>query len=210
MQIAQWQAQPDFDYNRELVEGGMTFTEWLWMKFRELINEIFGDTMVGDYKWWLLSVAILAIVGFAIWYVRHYYPDLFRRKNDEEQKYGDTEDTIYGVDFDTAISQAVGREDYREAIRLVYLRTLKALSDTHQIDWQLFKTPSQYVRELSAACSPSSGAAAATPANTAAATPAAFRMLTAHFLRVRYGNFPATHALYDDVEKLGKEVIHES
>ena len=193
----------------------MTFTEWLWMKFNELIDELFGDSLGGDYKWWLLSAAGLAIVGFVIWYVRRYHPDLFRRKDEENQDYGDTEDTIYGVDFDTAISQAVGREDYREAIRLVYLRTLKSLSDTHQIDWQLFKTPSQYVRELSASCSQGSGAAAANPAtaaataNPAAANPAAFRMLTAHFLRVRYGNFPATHALYDDVEKLGKEVSHE-
>ena len=39
---------------------------------------------------------------------------------------------------------------------------------------------------------------------------AAFRTLTAHFLRVRYGNFPATRPLYDEVEKLGKEVARES
>ena len=32
------------------------------------------------------------------------------------------------------------------------------------------------------------------------------RTLTAHFLRVRYGNFPATRPLYDEVEQLGKEV----
>ena len=215
MQIAQWQAQPEFDYNRELVGGGMTFTQWLWMKFDEFMNELFDGSWGGDYKWWLLAAAGLAIVGFGIWYVRRYHPDLFRKKGQQSQDYGDTEDTIYGVDFDTAISQAVGREDYREAVRLVYLRTLKALSDAHQIDWQLFKTPSQYVREFSVSCSPCSGAAAAAASSPAAATPtaaspAAFRMLTAHFLRVRYGNFPATRALYDDVEKLGKEVIHES
>ena len=95
------------------------------------------------------------------------------------------EDTIYGIDFDAIISQALGREDYREAIRMIYLRTLKALSDSQQIDWQPFKTPSQYVREFDAA---------------------AFRTLTSHFLRVRYGYFEATRQLCDEVEQLGKEV----
>jgi hypothetical protein len=189
VQIAQWQAQRDFDYNREMVGGGMTFTEWLWMKINELLEDIFGNSWDGDYKWWLLSAAGLVIVGVGIWYVRRYHPNLFKKKEDE-QDYDGTEDTIYGVDFDTAVSQAVGHEDYREAVRLVYLRTLKVLSDRHQIDWQPFKTPSQYVREYSAV--------------------PAFRTLTAHFLRVRYGNFPATRVLYDEVENLGKEVSRES
>ena len=44
-QIAQWQAQQDFDYNRELVGGGMTFTEWLMMQVREFLNDIFGGAV---------------------------------------------------------------------------------------------------------------------------------------------------------------------
>jgi len=38
----------------------------------------------------------------------------------------------------------------------------------------------------------------------------AFRQLTRHFLLVRYGNFPATQQLYEQVNQLGKEVRRES
>lgn len=201
-QIAQWQTEPDFDYNRELVEGGTTFTQWLMDQFHELMRDIFGQAWSSDYTWWLLAAVGAVAVGIGIWYVWRFHPGLFGGQGKEQEAYEDTEDTIYGIDFDAVISQALGREDYREAIRMIYLRSLKSLSDSQQIDWQPFKTPSQYVRELSAACSLRSGGATANPT--------AFRALTTHFLRVRYGNFPATRALYDEVENLGKEVSRES
>ena len=188
MQIAQWQAQNDFDYSRELAGGGMTFTEWMMAQINELLRDLFGQAWRSDYTWWGLAIAGAVVVGIGVWYVWRFHPGLFMRQRDE-QTYEDLEDTIYGIDFDTIISQALGREDYREGIRMVYLRTLKALSDSQQIDWQPFKTPSQYVREFDAA---------------------AFRTLTSHFLRVRYGYFEATRQLYDEVENLGKEVPHES
>jgi hypothetical protein len=187
-QIAQWQAQNDFDYSRELAGGGMTFTEWMMAQINELLRDLFGQAWLSDYTWWGLAIAGAVVVGIGVWYVWRFHPGLFMRQRDE-QVYEEMEDTIYGIDFDAIISQAVGREDYREAIRMVYLRTLKALSDSQKIDWQPFKTPSQYVREFDAA---------------------AFRTLTTHFLRVRYGYFEATRQLYDEVENLGKEVPHES
>ena len=197
-QIAQWQSQPDFDYNRELVGGGMTFTEWLMMQFREFMTELFGEAVDSSLVQWVLIGVAVGVLGFIGWYLWRYHPGLFHRQELLLSDGQDTEDTIYGVDFETAISQAVGRENFREAVRLVYLQTLKALSDTRQIDWQPFKTPSQYVRELSALCGGD------------AAVQTAFRTLTSHFLRVRYGNFPATRPLYDELCQLRKEVCRES
>lgn len=179
----------------------MTFTQWLTEQLRELWRDLFGQAWRSEYTWWLLAVVGAIVVGVGIWYVWRFHPGLFMRKGSEQETNDNTEDTIYGVDFDAAITEALGRENYREAVRMVYLRTLKALSDTSQIDWQPFKTPSQYVHEFADACSLRSGGAAANPA--------AFRTLTAHFLRVRYGNFPATRPLYDEVENLGKEVTRE-
>ena len=183
-QIAQWQTQQDFDYSRELAGGGMTFTEWMMAQINELLRDLFGQAWRSDYTWWGLAIVGAVVVGIGIWYVWRFHPRLFMRQRDE-RTYEEMEDTIYGIDFDAIISQALGREDYREAIRMVYLRTLKTLSDSQQIDWQPFKTPSQYVREFDAA---------------------AFRTLTSHFLRVRYGYFEATRQLCDEVEQLGKEV----
>ena len=98
--------------------------------------------------------------------------------------YAVEEDTIYGVDFARGIADALSRSDYREAVRLLYLQTLKQLSDEKRIDWQLYKTPTQYVYEVRMP---------------------AFR-LTNHFLRVRYGNFEATEALFHVMQSLQEEV----
>lgn len=198
-QIARWQVQQDFDYNRELVGEGMTFTEWLKAQLHELFEELFDQAWQSEYTWWLLTIVGVVVVGVVVWYLWRYHPGLFTQVDDTQQAYEDTEDTIYGIDFDTAIISAVGHEDYREAVRLVYLKTLKALTDARLIDWQPYKTPSQYVRELSS-CPVGSDTATAN---------SAFRTLTAHFLRVRYGNYQATHLLYDEVEQLRKEVHHE-
>lgn len=201
-QIAQWQAQQDFDYNREMVGDGTTFTEWLVMQIGDFLDDLFGEAISTTQVKWMLAALAGTVLLFIAWYLWRHDNGIFRRKEEERAADGDTEDTIYGVDFDTAISQAIAGGNYREAIRLRYLQILKTLTEARLIDWQPFKTPTQYVSELSAACSLGSG--------SATANPAAFRTLTAHFLRVRYGNFPATRPLYDEVEQLGKEVTRES
>lgn len=99
--------------------------------------------------------------------------------------FGFEQDTIYGVDFAERIADALARTDYREAVRLLYLQTLKQLSDGKRIDWQLYKTPTQYIYEVRLP---------------------AFRQMTNHFLRVRYGNFEATETLFHAMRDLQKEV----
>lgn len=205
VQITQWQSQRDFDYNRELVGDDMTFYEWLIQKIRELMGEIFGqmwNSTFGTMLLVLLALLVLGLIGLYLW---RKHPGLFQRKDSMQNEDAEGEDTIYGVDFEADIRQAVSHEDWREAIRLCYLQALKALSDEGRIDWQPFKTPTQYVYEFEA-----SSSLASVPDNltVGAANPAAFRTLTAHFLRVRYGNFNATRELYDEVCRLRKEVNH--
>ena len=93
-------------------------------------------------------------------------------------EYTVSEDTIYGIDFNTEITRAAGNGNYREAIRLTYLKTLRLLSDREIIDWQPFKTPSQYTREFQNE---------------------KLRIMTNHFLRVRYGDFDADKDLFATV-----------
>ena len=57
---------------------------------------------------------------------------------------------IQGVDFDQLIEEAVAARDYRRAIRLLYLKTLKTLAGQTLIDWQRDKTNHEYISELRA------------------------------------------------------------
>ena len=107
------------------------------------------------------------------------------RSSKNKLPYEVEEDTIYGVDFSGGIADALSRSDYREAVRLLYLQTLKRLSDEKRIDWQPYKTPTQYINEVRMPV---------------------FRQLTNHFLRVRYGNFEATEELFDSMKSLQEEI----
>ena len=135
-------------------------------------------------SWTLICIAII-LLFLIIWFVYKKRPELFMRSPKNALPYTIEEDTTYGVDFPGGITEALSRQDYREAVRLLYLQTLKQLSDAERIDWQLYKTPTQYINEVRMP---------------------AFRQLTNHFLRVRYGNFEATEELFRTMQSLQGEI----
>ena len=100
-------------------------------------------------------------------------------------EYEVTEDTIYGIDFPSEIEKALQNENFREALRLMYLQTLKSLSDYHQIEWQPFKTPTQYTFEF---------------------RQSDFKRMTSLFVRVRYGGFGADKDMIRDMHNLQASV----
>ena len=185
VQIAKWQSNPAYDYNRELITPEINVFEWFRRQFGELLQKIFGNTLVAEYSEVVLICIAVLILVLVIWFVYKKRPELFMRSRKSTLPYTVGEDTIYGVDFAERIADALARTDYREAVRLLYLQTLKRLSDEKRIDWQPSKTPTQYINEVRIPV---------------------FRQLTNHFLRVRYGNFEATRELFDSMKSLQEEI----
>lgn len=184
-QIAVWQSDPAYDYNRELITPEINFFEWINQRFGELLRKIFGGRFSEQYSELVLICIAIVILLLIIWFVYRKHPGLFMRSPKSALPYTVEEDTIYGVDFPGGIADALAHSDYREAIRLLYLQTLKYLSDTKRIDWQPYKTATQYNGEVRMP---------------------AFRELTNHFLRVRYGNFEATEQLFRIMQALQAEI----
>lgn len=184
-QIAVWQSDPAYDYNRELITPEINFFEWINQRFGELLRKIFGGHFSEQYSELVLICIAIVILLLIIWFVYRKRPGLFMRSPKSALPYTVEEDTIYGVDFPGGIADALAHSDYREAIRLLYLQTLKYLSDTKRIDWQPYKTATQYNGEVRMP---------------------AFRELTNHFLRVRYGNFEATEQLFRIMQALQAEI----
>jgi hypothetical protein len=180
-QLATFQQDPRYDYDRELVGGGQSLLEWLATVISEWLSKTFNVLMDNDVVYYTLVGVGVLLVGFLGWIVWKKNPKLFRRSDDGTPDYDVEEDTIYGIDFDAEIRQALGQHDYRQAVRLLYLQTLKQLSDAGRIDWQPSKTPMQYMRQMN---------------------DAAFRELSNGFIRVRYGNFEASEALFQRMKEL--------
>ena len=184
-QLAMWQADAAYDYNRELIAPDINLLESFNRWFAKVMTKIFGNGFVAENsELILIGIAILLLVLIG-WFVYRKHPGLFVYSRKDGLPYTVAEDTIYGVDFAGAIDAALSRGDYREAVRLLYLQTLKRLNEEGRIDWELYKTPTQYIYEVKSR---------------------AFRQLTHHFLRVRYGNFEADETLFRTMRSLQDEV----
>lgn len=184
-QIAAWQSDSAYAYNRELIAPEVNILGWINNWFGEILRKIFGSNFADQYSELILICIAILLLCLIIWFVYKKNPGLFMVSSKSALPYTVEEDTIYGVDFPGGIADALSRQDYREAVRLLYLQTLKQLSDAERIDWQLYKTPTQYLYEVRLP---------------------AFRQLTNHFLRVRYGNFEATEALFHTMQSLQEEI----
>lgn len=181
-----WRRDDDYAYGRELVPSQDSLMDWVAKRLNELFENIFGSNFYQDHQdtlWICIGLAALgAVLAFLLW--KH--PELFARSGRRKpMEYEVTEDTIYGVDFPSEIKKALENENFREALRLMYLQTLKSLSDYHQIEWQPFKTPTQYTFEF---------------------RQADFKRMTSLFVRVRYGGFDADRDMIRDMHNLQASV----
>lgn len=181
-----WQLDGRYDYNRELMGGGESLMEWLQRVVFQWFEELFYATTHDDRMLWLLTVVGTVVAVAVGWFVWRKRLKLFSSSHRIDALDYELEgDTIYGVDFVQLIHEAMAREDYGQVVRLVYLQTLKMLSDAGRVNWQASKTPTQYVAEVGQTD---------------------FTELSRHFMRVRYGNFTATQPLAEQMKALQEAV----
>lgn len=180
LRLAQWRTQPKYGYDSEFKGSDFSLMDWLASQIDTLLQELFGGLYVGG-----MGKAVIYVLGFfaiatiiGVTFYRH--PELLRlrRKEKQDTDYTVEEDTIYGIRFDEAIAEARSRKDYREVVRLTYLKTLRALSDADLIHWIPSKTPLQYVAEYE---------------------DHHLRHATMVFVRIRYGGFEATEEMADEM-----------
>lgn len=191
LRIAEWRSKPEFDYTVEFKGSSFSLWDWFTDRFDKIMQDLFGDISLGytgEIIWYVLGFgAIVAIIVYTLY--RH--PELLRwrsKKNAENDGYIVEEDNIYGIDFPSTIDQALKVGNYREAVRLVYLQTIRHLSDAGKIDWQPAKTPSQYLNEY---------------------TGRPFHHLTTTFVRIRYGGYDADVSTADAAMADSKATIEE-
>ena len=114
-QLAVWQSDADYNYNRELIAPEVNIFEWLNRWFGEILQSIFGSQFAEDYsKTILISVAVLMLLLIG-WFIYKKNPAIFIRSRKNALPYSVGEDTIYGVDFALKIASSLSRHDYREA-----------------------------------------------------------------------------------------------
>lgn len=178
-----WLNNADYDYARALSSASDSWYERLRYWLAQHLYDWFHWTLTDeDMNWLFIGFAILCVLALVV-YIWRKHPSIFRRVKPTTHSGQEEEDTIYGIDFEEQIQNAVKTEDFYSAIRYTYLYTLKQLNDQGLINWQPYKAPTEYVYELKKTESVKE-----------------LRRITADFMRVRYGNFKASASLYEQVE----------
>ena len=171
--LHQYRADEAYNYARELQAPELDWWDWLMSKIGEFLSDLFSIQGKGDFRIVIYIVIALAFIALIAFILYRYQFKLFGRAGKVTNE-NDEEDNIYGVDFEAVYVKAMAQKDYYKAVRIVYLRTLRWLSDGNKISWQLYKTPTQYTREYLSV---------------------EFERMTTAFMRVRYGNYQASEEL---------------
>jgi hypothetical protein len=192
--IAKYQSDSEFDYFAQIDLPDYSWFELVSRWFNRLINAIFSGRFEEKVTTPIMIFIFLVFIFLIIYYLYKKRPELFMRsKKKIPLPYTVEEENIHQIDFDKEIDSALQNKDYRLAIRLLYLQTLRFLSDANQIDWQIHKTSTEYLYEI---------------ANKEMKEP--FRLITNHFLHVRYGNYQASVELFDamlDLQSSVKQIM---
>jgi hypothetical protein len=180
--LDRYRSQPAFQYRETEVSTSIWTRFWRWVRdwlsnFLR-IRPIKGRPSMGIIlmivKYVALSAAVAGIVFAIFKMIGVDLSFLFRRKSKSVPiPYSESLENIHDINFDGAIEEAISKHNYRLAVRLLYLKCLKQLSDASLIKWQPEKTNNSYLNELADADQK-----------------AVFGSLTRRFEYVWYGEFP--------------------
>lgn len=147
--IASYKEQQAFQYDK-LKEPATSwwdrFWNWFWFKIGQLLSTREGKTTA----WTLLVLFVAGMVAlFVFKFMGMNKNGLFGRKSGKGLEYSIHSDDINSIAFEEAIAAAEASGNYRLSIRLHYLQVLKIISDRGFIDWQINKTNTDYIQEVS-------------------------------------------------------------
>lgn len=141
-------------YNYDSLEGetqNLLFRaiEWFFQKIGNLFNVEFSDE-----TYVLIEKIIYGIlIAFAIYIVvklllGNQTSSLFSKESRAATTLQYGEEHIENIDLDAYIKNALKENNYRLAIRFMYLKSLKSLSAKNLIDWNFEKTNTDYYNEI--------------------------------------------------------------
>lgn len=147
--IQKLKSDPDLNYKE-----APTVAESLWDRLLSWIDQFLSSlfenatmTDVGRILMYIIGIIALIVIIMALLKVNAFR--VFYGNADQGQfKYNVLHENIHEMDFEKLIQEAVDKNDFRIATRLIFLFALKLLSEKHLIQWQAGKTNHDYVNEL--------------------------------------------------------------
>lgn len=196
--IDKYLSNPNFIYTDDNTIAQTSFWQRFWYAFFKFLSKLFSNHQTPhhvDLSYIPLIIGILLIAGLVIIITKMNTRNIFKKTVPAAIPYNLLSDDIHEVDFNAEITKAITENNYRLAVRLLYLSALKELNDAGQIKWKADKTNAAYVSELS-------GHSQA----------GLFRILTIQFEYIWYGNFNISKTAFNSINHQFnqlKKYLHE-
>ncbi len=185
--IEEFQNDKRFDYKR--VERGPSLWDTIKYRIMRFFGELFGTAFESGVPSIIVILVIVLIICAIILKVAGVdYRTILGKKKIDTPEIDIYTENVHEMDFDTLITNALKNKNYRLAIRFLYLKNLKALSDKEIIEWNAHKTNYSYQHDISN--------------NTLRSK---FLETTLIFDYIWYGEFPVDEGRYGDVQNRMKD-----
>lgn len=184
--IARLKSDKDFNY-KEPPTMAESIWDRLWQWLGRFINTLFeGATST---NWGRVLVYVAAFIGFMAILLMILRVNAFRVLHSGADRgtinSNVFNENIHEMNFDKLVQDALAQQQYREGIRLVFLHSLKILTDKQFIRWQAGKTNHDYVNELNSG-----------------ELKVHFNELSFYFDYAWYGNFPVKEEAFIKTQQL--------
>lgn len=143
-----YRKNPAFNYAEDVVPTNwwQRFKHWLYNKLGNLLATKNSSTA---FKWFFILIGVVALVFLVYKLLGMNMLHIFERNGQKGQGFlANEHENIYTIDFEKELQNAIESNNFKQAIRLLYLKSLRDLADRHYIDWQPGKTNQAYIQEL--------------------------------------------------------------
>lgn len=171
-----------------------TVAESIWDRFilwiGQLLEAIFEGAVTtnwGRVFAWVIGIVVLVVVIMMILKVNA-FKVFYSGEGGGNFAHTVLDENIHEMDFEKLIQEAMAKNDFRTGVRLVFLYSLKMLSDKNLIHWDQGKTNHDYLNELSAA-----------------ELKTGFNELNYYFEYAWYGNFMISREMFAHVQGIFNE-----
>lgn len=146
--VKDYSKQKEFIYD-DVVPETQSLWQKFWAWFWGAIKKVLGNKIGGSVIKYVFTGLVIAIVVFVIFkLIGIDFKFLTGKSKSIEVPYEESLENIHEINFDEQIEKATLDGNYRLIVRLLYLKTLKALNDQQLINWTPDKTNQTYVLEI--------------------------------------------------------------
>jgi hypothetical protein len=173
----------DYQYGQDFKPTNNLWTKfWTW--FWQKVGEFFNSKSYHNFWQYVILAGAVALVIWLLIKAEVLGFIFSKGSKGVALGYETLTENIHEIDFEQQIDTAIEQRNYRLAVRLLYLQTLKHLSNRNLIEWKPNKTNRSYVYEL-----------AQSPLQPE------FETLTTQFEYIWYGDFPITEDRFKPLQE---------